>query len=125
MTVAQMAYVANSRSGANGRNPRAAEYDAFARVTHKLTALVGTNARSIAGLAGALAENQRLWSVLAEDVALPSNSLPPRLREGIFYLYQFTRQHSPKVLDGSASVEVLVDINTAVMKGLRGDRGAP
>jgi flagellar protein FlaF len=124
MTVAQMAYVANSRSGATGRNPRAAEYDAFAIVTQQLSARQGREGTGIAALATALAENQRLWSVLAEDVALPSNSLPPRLREGIFYLYQFTRQHSRKVLDGQASVDVLVDINTAVMKGLRGDRGA-
>jgi flagellar biosynthesis activator protein FlaF len=124
MTVAQMAYVANSRSGATGRNPRATEYDAFARVTQKLTAERAGGTAGLAMLAAALAENQRLWSVLAEDVALPTNSLPPRLREGIFYLYQFTRQHSRKVLDGEASVEVLVDINTAMMKGLRGDRGA-
>jgi flagellar protein FlaF len=123
MTVAQMAYVANSRSGATGRNPRATEYDAFARVTQELTRRKDGEARGFASLATALAENQRLWSVLAEDVALPSNGLPPRLREGIFYLYQFTRQHSRKVLDGSGSVDVLVDINTAMMKGLRGDRG--
>jgi flagellar protein FlaF len=123
MTIAQMAYMANSRSGATGRNPRATEYDAFARVTQQLTAQKGSQALGIAGLAAALAENQRLWSVLAEDVALPSNSLPPRLREGIFYLYQFTRQQSRKVLDGQGSVDVLVDINTAMMKGLRGDRG--
>lgn len=123
MTVAQMAYVANFRSGATGRNPRATEYEAFAHVTKQLTLGKGGEAGSIAALAAALAENQRLWSVLAEDVALPSNGLPPRLREGIFYLYQFTRQHSRKVLDGQGSVDVLVDINTAMMKGLRGDRG--
>ena len=31
--------------------------------------------------------------------------------------------HTRSVLDGRASVEVLVDINTAVMRGLRGDGG--
>lgn len=121
MTVAQMAYMANSRSGATGRSDRATEYDAFARVTQRMA--TGTSSR-VGELATALFENQRLWSTLAEDVALPTNGLPPRLREGIFYLYQFTRQHSPKVLDGTASVDVLVDINMAVMRGLRGDKGA-
>jgi len=29
------------------------------------------------------------------------------------------------VRDDTASVEVLIDINTAVMRGLRGDRGTP
>ncbi len=123
MTVALTAYVANSRSGATGRSDRATEYDAFARVTQRLTALPGTPGDRLGDVATALSENQRLWSTLAEDVALPTNALPPRLREGIFYLYQFTRQHSRKVLDGTASAEVLVDINMAVMRGLRGDRG--
>ena len=51
-------------------------------------------------------------------------SLPPALRAQLFYLYEFTDQHSRKVLAGNASIEVLVDINTAVMRGLRGETGA-
>jgi len=65
----------------------------------------------------------RLWSTLALDVAQPENGLPSALRAQLFYLYQFTTEHSRAVLKGAASVEVLVDINTAVMRGLRGDKG--
>ncbi len=57
-------------------------------------------------------------------MALPGISLPAALRARLFYLYEFTARHSRAVLDGKASVEVLVDINTAVMRGLRGEGGA-
>jgi flagellar protein FlaF len=57
-------------------------------------------------------------------VAQPGNCLPAALRARLFYLYQFTAQHSRAVLDGKANVEVLADINTAVMRGLRGEGGA-
>jgi flagellar biosynthesis activator protein FlaF len=116
-------YLSYARSGATGRDARAIEYDAFARATQRLTTAWALRGDHFAQLATALADNQRLWSTLAEDVALPSNTLPARLREGIFYLYQFTRQHSRRVLDGTATVEALVDVNTAVMRGLRGERG--
>ena len=75
-------------------------------------------------LVRAVTDNQQLWSTLAADVAQPGNSLPAALRARLFYLYQFTAQHSRAVLDGKASVEVLADINTAVMRGLRGEGGA-
>ena len=64
--------------------------------------------------------NLRLWSALAADLASPENALPPELRARLFYLYEFTAQHSRAILDGSGSASVLVDINTAVMRGLRG-----
>ena len=74
-------------------------------------------------LAVALTENLQLWSALAADVAEAGNGLPAQLRAQLFYLYEFTASHTRAVLDGRGSVEVLVDINTAVMRGLRGDGG--
>ena len=71
------------------------------------------------GLATAIHDNRRLWTLLAGDVADEGNTLPQGLRAQIFYLAEFTLHHSPKVLDGSASADVLVEINTAVMRGLR------
>ena len=65
-------------------------------------------------------DNARLWSTLGADVADPGNGLPQKLRAQLYYLFEFTAQHSRLVLDGSAGAEVLIDINTAVMRGLRG-----
>lgn len=105
------------------RNPRALEYDLIARMTQRLSAAWGRREGDHAGLLSALDDNLRLWSVLAADVAGPENGLPAPLRAQLFYLYEFTAHHSRDVRDGKASVEVLVDINTAVMRGLRGQRG--
>lgn len=70
-------------------------------------------------LAAALHENRRLWILLATSVADSENELPQSLRAQLFYLAEFTLQHSQKVLDGTASADVLIDINTSVMRGLR------
>jgi flagellar protein FlaF len=64
-----------------------------------------------------------LWTTLAADVAESDNGLPGPLRAQLFYLYEFAADHSRKILAGSGSVDVLVDINTAVMRGLRGSAG--
>jgi flagellar protein FlaF len=106
------------------RTPRALEYDLFARVTAALDRAWRRRDTDFPALVTALHDNTRLWSVLAEDVANPDNPLPQGLRAQLFYLYEFTAQHARRVADGAATTEVLVDINTAVMRGLRGERGA-
>ena len=80
--------------------------------------------QNFAALATALNDNLSIWSTLAADVADPGNGLPPALRARLFYIYQFTEKHSRDVLTNNASVEVLTDINTAVMLGLRGEASA-
>ncbi len=55
---------------------------------------------------------------MAADVADNLNSLPAPLRAQIFYLAEFTEQHSTKVLNGKADSDVLVEINTAILRGL-------
>lgn len=106
------------------RPPRSVEYDAFARVTERLTQAAGGRA-DFPTLVSALAENQRLWTILATDVADADNALPEILRARIFYLAEFTRAHTRKVLRRTAGPDALVEINLAVMRGLRAseDRG--
>lgn len=105
------------------RTLRGTEYEIFARVTHRLK-LAGTRAKSdFSALARALYENRRLWTTLAVDVASPENQLPEQLRARLFYLNEFTQAHSRKVLAGDATVDVLVDINTSIMRGLRKEGG--
>lgn len=123
MTLSQIARTAYARPEAPARTPRTLEYDLLARATQRLTQAWRQRRQDFPGLAQALAENQQLWSALAVDVAGGGNGLPAALRAKLFYLYEFTAQHSRQVLDGNAGVEVLVDINTAVMRGLRGDGG--
>lgn len=124
MTTEQLARSAYLRPDIAVNNPRALEYELLAQVTTALrTAEIGGET-AFPALAAALNRNLRLWSALAADVAGAKNSLPPELRARLFYLYQFTVQHSSAVLDGRAKVSVLIGINTAIMRGLRGEATA-
>ena len=118
------ARAAYARPEAPQRNPRALEYDLLARATKRLSQASCCKSEDFPSLIAALDENQRLWSTLAADVAEKGNGLPAKLRAQLFYLYEFTTQHSRAVRDQKASVDVLIDINTAVMRGLRGQGAA-
>lgn len=123
MNAFNMAKMAYSNSATPTKTPRGTEYDAFARITHRMKA-AATDISKFNILVTALYENNKLWSILAADVSDKDNTLPKELRGQIFYLYQFTAQHTSKVLRDKASVDVLVDINTAIMRGLRSHAGA-
>ncbi|MEO1139473.1 MAG: flagellar biosynthesis regulator FlaF [Pseudomonadota bacterium] len=98
---------------------RDTEYDAFARITSRMKAAEARGETGYRELATALYDNRRLWTVLVSDVASQANTLSPDLRARIVYLSEFTRLHSTKVLRKEAAVAPLIDINTAVMRGLR------
>ncbi|MFQ5562738.1 MAG: flagellar biosynthesis regulator FlaF [Parvularculaceae bacterium] len=102
-------------------SPRNMEYQVFARVTRRLANAGDGSLPQFTELAEALHDNIRLWTVVAADVASERNSLSKDLRSKLFYLFEFTRKHSAKVLDGEADADVLVDINMSVMRGLRGE----
>lgn len=111
-------------AGATGTS-RSIEYKAFARATARLASHCNGQIGAFAQLAEALCDNQRLWTILAADVAGAHNTLPAALRARIFFLSEFTQLHSRKVLDGMATADILVEINTAVMRGLRSDSLVP
>ena len=75
-------------------------------------------------MVAALHDNRQLWVTLAVDVADADNALPQDLRASIFFLAQFTEHHSHKVLRGESDVQPLIDVNTAIMRGLRASGNA-
>lgn len=101
------------------RTPRGIEYEAFARITHALKVAESNN--DFNSLAASLHQNRQLWTILASDVAENSNGLPEELRARIFYLAEFTSFQTRQILKKKASVEVLVDVNSSVMRGLRAE----
>lgn len=114
---AEAAYLAQVHSL---RTPRAMEYDALARMTRALRMAEQSRQSDFARLAAAVHDNRRLWTIFAVDVADPANRLPETMRARILSLAEFTRQHSGRVLREGASVEPLIEINTALMRGLSG-----
>ena len=112
---AQSAYRSNAEPV---RTNRAIEYDAFARITSRMKESANSNKKNVRDLITAVHDNRKLWSILALDVAGDGNGLPQDLRARILYLSEFTRTYSSRVLNG-ASIDPLIEINTAVMRGLR------
>lgn len=106
---------------APSRTPDATEYEIFVRVTR---ALGSAKSQAFPALAAALHDNQKLWLTLAAAVADPENALPTELRAKIFYLAEFTRAQTRRILYARTpeadDIEALIDVNTAVMRGLRG-----
>jgi flagellar protein FlaF len=107
------------------RTARGTEYAIFARVTHGMKAVDESDRAAFPALARAVTDNQRLWSTLTDDLMSDNNLLPVPLRAQLIGLAEFVRRHSLAVLGGRASVAPLIDINTAIMKGLRGSVEEP
>lgn len=123
MNAMQQAQAAYRTAAHPIRTPRGAEFDAFARITSRLKAANSQGPMQFGELARAIHDNRRLWTILATDVAGADNQLPKELRARILYLAEFTRLHSGQVLRAGASAQPLIEINTAIMRGLR-DRSA-
>ena len=119
MESALRARTAYGNPKAAARTPRQVEYQAFAKITQDLKGASDQSEAAFPALVAALHENLRLWTIVAAGVAEDQNGLPMSLRAQLFNLAQFTRTHTSKVLKGEAEPEALIDINTAIMKGLR------
>lgn len=119
MNALQMARTAYSSTTAPIRTPRDTEYDAIARITHRLREAVRQKDSAFPAFVEALHENRRLWTLLAANVAEADNQLPQELRAQIFYLGRFVIQHTSEVLSNAADETALIDINTAIMRGLK------
>lgn len=101
------------------RTERDTEYDAFSRITFAMrNAAGGTDAQEIIR---AVHRNTELWTILATDLAQAGNALADELKARLLSLAQFSIRHGHAVLNGAANIDVLVDINIAIMKGLRGE----
>jgi flagellar protein FlaF len=99
------------------RTARDAEYDVFSRVTRMLRQAdeAGHGIDRIA----AVDKNNQLWTILASDLASPGNALRDHVRAGLLSLAGFALRHGHLALSGKVSLAPLIDINMAMMRGLR------
>ena len=119
MNALSQAHRAYSAASAPTRTARGTEYEAVARITMRIRAAYDKGPDGFVALAEALHDNRKLWGIFATDVADAGNPLPNDLKARLFYLAEFTNQHTSKVLAREESVEPLIDINTAILRGLR------
>ncbi|WP_223428850.1 flagellar biosynthesis regulator FlaF [Tateyamaria pelophila] len=109
-------YAENAVSTRNGRR---AEYEAVARITQRMRDAAVQAKTDFPAYAEALHLNQRLWAALVVDIADANNPLPNELKARIIYLAEFTQQHTRKILRERASIMPLLEINMAVLRGLK------
>lgn len=109
-------YAENSVSTRNGRR---AEYEAIARVTQKLRDGAANSKADFPTYVEALHLNQKLWTALVVDIADPANPLPEQLKARIIYLAEFTQHQTRKILREKNSVMPLLEINMAILRGLK------
>lgn len=115
-TTAERGYLQNVSST---RSERRTEYEVIARITHRLRDAAQRAKRDYPAYVNALDENRRLWQAFAIDVADKDNQLPPDLKARIFYLCEFTEVHTKKILREKASIVPLLEINLAILRGLK------
>ena len=99
---------------------RGLEYQVFARITAAMAAAERKGRSGFNDLVSALHDNRRLWDAITVDLIDDHNELGPELRARLLSLGIFVRNHGQKVLSGGASAEPIIEINRAVMNGLRG-----
>jgi flagellar biosynthesis activator protein FlaF len=110
-----------AQAAAPVRTDRSSEYAVFAKVTAGLKVADESDKAQFPALARAVYDNQRLWGALEDDLLIETNGLPTSLKAQLLGIANFVRRHSAEVLAGRASIAPLIDINTSIMKGLRGD----
>lgn len=120
MNALSMARRGYSAASTPTKTTKSIEYEAIAQISQRLHAAAKQGATGFPALATALHDNRRLWTIFATEVADADNPLPRDLKARLFYLAEFTREHTGKVLARKASVAPLLEVNAAVLRGLRG-----
>ncbi|GAA4217521.1 flagellar biosynthesis regulator FlaF [Sphingomonas endophytica] len=98
-------------------SPRATEHRLLSEITSEMI-----EARTM-GLSGAalmppLHRNRQVWSVLSALCGAPENQLPATLRASIMSLALWVGRYTSQVVNGSESLDALIEVNTTVMEGL-------
>jgi len=117
VNVINMAQRAYAPTAAPTRSNRSIEYDVIARITYRLKKAI--EKKDLGPLLEALHENRKLWRTLALNVSQPDNGLPEELRARLYYLSEFTNHHTSEVIRNKMSAIPLVEVNTAILRGLK------
>lgn len=120
MNVVERAQDGYGRNAIHMKSPRDTEYEAIAKISHRLRAAAQNRKKDFVGYVSALHDNNRLWTTLATELAQPGNELPKELRARLFWLAEFTASETRKLLKNEGDVGILIEINSAVLQGLRG-----
>lgn len=114
--LAQQSYTNTQRELASDKS---VELRVFTSITSRLRATDTDELGGTIKLFEALGDNVKLWNILLVDLSNPENPFPLDLKTSIIELAEFTQIHTLKIYAGEATHQVLVDINQAMINGLR------
>jgi flagellar protein FlaF len=98
---------------------RSIEAKLFAEITAALVRAQRAGRPGFQDLVTALHRNRTLWDALLADLANEANALPTPLKGQLIQLGHFVRQFTARLLKGEDDVQVLIDVNHAILEGLR------
>ncbi len=124
MNAQMMAKAAYAAPQPTLRSPRSIECDLMTRITARLVSAHNQGKEGFNALVSALHDNRKLWILFASEVAEDGNGLSEPLRVQILSLAQFTVRHTSLILEGKEDAQPLIDINTAIIRGLSGSEEA-
>ena len=105
-------------------SPRSIEAQLFAQITAGLVRAQRAGKPGFRDLVAVLHRNRTLWDALLADLMLEGNALPAPLKAQLIQLGRFVRQFTGSVLRGEDDVQALIDVNNAILEGLRGTRAS-
>ena len=114
-----MSLRAYQRAAERAETPRETEYRLFGEVTRSLMAAAEGPVDDLQAQVKALDWNRRLWTTLASDCSRTENGLPMGVRAQIISLSLWVTRHSSAVMRKKESFQPLIDVNRAIMEGLR------
>lgn len=114
------AHSAYGKVGQTTGSDRDVEVQVFQKSISSLRPFAGLDFKLTGPAAEALSENLRLWDMLVVDLVHPDNQLADPLVAQLLSLARFVRNHTHSLYEGTGSVDVLIEINTAILQGLLG-----
>jgi flagellar protein FlaF len=105
-------------------SPRRIEAQLFAEITAGMVRARRAGKPGFQDLVAVLYRNRALWETLLADLALEGNALPTPLKAQLIRLGHFVRQFTARVLRGEDDVQTLIDVNSAILEGLRGNKAS-
>ena len=100
-------------------SPRDIEYRVFAQVTAALQEATAPDTHFTVRIQAAH-RNRELWQTLACDLVDDDNALPDDLRAKLISLAIWVTGETSRVMQGGASLQALIDVNSSIMQGLQG-----
>lgn len=101
------------------KTPRSIEFAIMAKVTRQLQSAAAERSTDFPRFVTALDQNRRLWSMFTTDLLDADNKLDQTLKVQLIELGAFVQKHTTQILAQQAPVKPLLEINAAILRGLK------